>query len=185
MWVQDVMSRPVVAVDEDTSVRVAAVTLAEHGFAALPVLTGDGQLAGVLTSGDVLRAGELSADLTAADTMTTTAVVAATYQDLAEVVRMLLRQGVRSLPVLDSAGHVQGMFSRGDALRIMLRPDDAIEVGVQARLDDYIGPRRWQATARDGAVTVAGAFTDDSERRIAAALVRTVSGVREVTITTL
>ena len=185
MRVQDVMSRPVVAIDEDTPVRVAAVTLAEHGFAALPVLTGDGQLAGVLTSGDVLRAGELSADLTAADTMTTPAVVAATCQDLAEVVRMLLRQGVRSLPVLDSAGRVQGMFSRGDALRIMLRPDDAIEAGAQARLDDYIGPRRWHATARGGAVTVTGAFADDSERRIATALVRTVPGVREVTITTL
>ena len=91
---------------------------------------------------------------------------------------------MRSLPVLDNEGRVQGMFSRGDALRIMLRPDETITAGAQARLDDYTGLRRWRATARGGTVTITGIFTDASERRIATALARTVPGVCNVTITT-
>ncbi len=41
MHVYEVMVRPVVTVSEDTPVRVAAVTLAQRGFAALPVLDRD------------------------------------------------------------------------------------------------------------------------------------------------
>ena len=105
-------------------------------------------------------------------------------QDLGEVIAMLLAHGVRSLPVLDEQGRVQGMFSRGDALRLMLRPDETIAADAQSLLDDYTGARRWHASARDGAITVCGDFADASERRIATALARTVAGVREVTLTT-
>ncbi|GAC53967.1 CBS domain-containing protein [Gordonia amicalis] len=115
----------------------------------------------------VLRAGKSGPDVT-----------------VSEVVRMLLGHGVRSLPVLDAEGQVQGMFSRGDALRLMLRPDETISAAAQVRLDDYFGPRRWFALARDGAVTVTGTTVGESERRIAVALVRTVPGVREVTLAT-
>ncbi|WP_054812581.1 CBS domain-containing protein [Nocardia arizonensis] len=185
MRVHDVMVRPVVTVGEDTPVRVAAVTLSERGFAALPVLDRDQRLAGVLTSGDILRAGEPDTAVAVREVMTTPAMAAAGHQDLAEVVRMLLGHGVRSLPVLDGDGRVQGMFSRGDALRIMLRPDEAITVSTQARLDDYTRTRRWHASARDGTVALTGVFADDSERRIATALVRTVPGVRDVTLTAI
>ncbi|UGT67813.1 CBS domain-containing protein [Nocardia gipuzkoensis] len=183
MRVHDVMVRPVVTVNEDTPVRVAAVTLSERGFAALPVLDREQRLAGVLTSGDILRAGEPDGDVTVREVMTTPALAAAAYQDLAEVVRMLLGHGVRSVPVVDAEGRVHGMFSRGDALRIMLRPDEAITVSAQARLDDYTRSRRWRAVARDGTVHLTGVFADDSERRIATALARTVPGVRDVTLT--
>ncbi|MGY1947691.1 CBS domain-containing protein [Nocardia asiatica] len=183
MRIHEVMCRPVVTVYTDTPVRVAAVTLAERGFAALPVLDRDQRLAGVLTSGDILRAGEPGAQATVAAAMTTPAPAAAAYQDLTEVIAMLLAHGVRSLPVLDDQGRVQGMFSVGDALRLMLRPDETIAAGAQACLDDYTGARRWRATARDGTVTITGVFADASERRIAIALARTVPGVREVTLT--
>ncbi|MDV7101303.1 CBS domain-containing protein [Gordonia amicalis] len=184
MRVHDVMVRPVVTVSTDTPVRRAAVTLTERGFAALPVLDHQQRLAGVLTSGDVLRAGESGPDVTVSEVMSTPPVAVAGHQDLTEVVRMLLGHGVRSLPVLDAEGQVQGMFSRGDALRLMLRPDETISAAAQVRLDDYFGPRRWFALARDGAVTVTGTAVGESERRIAIALVRTVPGVREVTLAT-
>lgn len=162
MRVHEVMCRPVVTVYADSPVRAAAVTLAERGFAALPVLFRDQCLAGVLASGDILRAGEPDDGVTVGQVMSTPALAAAGDQDLAEVIAMLLAHGVRSLPVLDEHGRVQGMFSRGDALRLMLRPDEAIAAGAQSLLDDYTGPRRWRATAREG----------------------TVPGVREVTLTT-
>ncbi|GGN81433.1 CBS domain-containing protein [Nocardia rhizosphaerihabitans] len=184
MRVHEVMCRPVVTVYADIPVRVAAVTLAQRGFAALPVLHRDQRLAGVLASGDILRAGQPDTGVTAGQVMSTPALAATADQDLAEVIAMLLAHGVRSLPVLDDQGRVQGMFSRGDALRIMLRPDETIAAGAQSVLDDYTGPRRWRATAREGTVTVTGDFADASERRIATALARTVPGVRDVTLTT-
>ncbi|ANS32038.1 CBS domain pair family protein (plasmid) [Rhodococcus opacus] len=184
MRVHEVMCRPVVTVYDDIPVRVAAVTLAERGFAALPVLDRDQRLTGVLTSGDILRAGESDAGVTVAAAMTTPALAATANQDLAEVIAMLLARGVRSLPVLDDEGRVQGMFSRGDALRLMLRPDETVAAGAQARLDDYTGARRWGVTACGGTVTITGIFADASERRIATALARTVPGVRDVTLNT-
>ncbi|MGV9840277.1 CBS domain-containing protein [Nocardia niigatensis] len=184
MRIHEVMCRPVVTVYADTPVRVAAVTLAERGFAALPVLDRDQRLVGVLTSGDILRVGEPDAQVAVAAAMTTPALAAATHHDLAEVIAMLLARGVRSLPVIDDEGRVHGMFSRGDALRIMLRPDETIAAAAQALLDDYAGARRWRATARDGTVTITGVFTDASERRVATALTRTVPGVRDVAVTT-
>ncbi|MBF6226575.1 CBS domain-containing protein [Nocardia abscessus] len=184
MRVHEVMCRPVVTVYDDIPVRVAAVTLAQRGFAALPVLHRDQRLAGVLASGDILRAGQPDGGVTVAQVMSTPALAATTDQDLGEVIAMLLAHGVRSLPVLDDQGRVQGMFSRGDALRLMLRPDETIAADAQSLLDDYTGARRWHATAAAGTVTVSGDFADASERGIATALARTVAGVREVTLTT-
>ncbi|HEY5856262.1 MAG TPA: CBS domain-containing protein [Aldersonia sp.] len=86
----------------------------------------------------------------------------------------LLPHGLRSLPVVDADGRVVGMFSRGDALRIMLKPDEAVVSGAQNLLDEYTGERRWRVTVRKGAATISGRFVDESERRIALALVRTV-----------
>ena len=79
--------------------------------AALPVLDRDQRLAGVLTSGDILRAGEPDAGITVAAAMTTPALAAAAYQDLAEVIAMLpgprhaLAAGARQRR--PRAGHVQ------------------------------------------------------------------------------
>ncbi|WP_324195555.1 CBS domain-containing protein [Nocardia cyriacigeorgica] len=137
----------------------------------------------MLASGDILRAGEPEGGATVAAVMSTPALAATVDQELSEVIAMLLAHGVRSLPVLDEHGRVQGMFSRGDALRLMLRPDETIAADAQSLLDDYTGRRRWRATAAEGTVTVAGDFADASERRIATALARTVPGVREVALT--
>ncbi|AOW94161.1 histidine kinase [Rhodococcus sp. WMMA185] len=182
MRVHDVMQRPVTTVLQSSGARQAAVLLAEHGWAALPVTDGDGHLVGMLTSGDLLRAGTPSPpDITVGAAMTSPAVAIATYQDLAEATKILLQHGLRSLPVVDDDGQVTGILSRGDLIRLMLKPDEAIAVSAQTRLDDYTGTRRWHVSVSEGSVTVAGSFVDDSERRIAIALANTVPGARSVT----
>ncbi|MGH3677771.1 MAG: CBS domain-containing protein [Mycobacterium sp.] len=172
MRVCDVMQRPVTKVRQTDQAKQAVVTLTERGFAVLPVIDRDDRLVGVLTSGDVLRAGEL-ADAT---------VGAAECQNLTELMQTLLQAGLRSLPIVDDEGRVVGIVSRGDALRIMLKPDESILAGAQNRLDEYTGKRRWHVGVRDGAVTIHGSFADESEQRIAMALARTVPGVRTATI---
>lgn len=178
MRARDVMQRPVATVGRDAPVAEAAVPLAEQGYAALPVLDHRDRLVGMLTSGDVLR-GTMSGDAhTVAEVMTAPAVAVPAYQDLAEVTRVLLSRGLRSVPVVEDDGQVVGIVSRGDLLRLLLKPDEAIAVSVQRRLDDYTGTRRWCAEVSGGQVTIRGAFVDESERRIAIALARTVPGTR-------
>ncbi|MFE3254154.1 CBS domain-containing protein [Nocardia sp. NPDC059091] len=178
----EVMQRPIIAVRHDNTAREAALMLAELGYAALPVLDQDDRLIGVITSGDLLRAGEL--DDTASAVMTTPAVSVPDNAALAEVISRLVTHGLRSLPVVDADGRVIGMFSRGDALRIMLTPDDALTADAQSLLDQYIGARRWPVTVREADATISGRFADESERRIAIALTRTVPGIRTATIAT-
>ncbi|MEU1546180.1 CBS domain-containing protein [Nocardia sp. NPDC005745] len=178
--VNEIMRRPIIAVRHTDSVREAALRLTELGYAALPVLTQDDRLIGVVTSGDLLRAGEL--DDTVDAVMTAPAVSVSDSAALAEVMRWLVTRGLRSLPVVDADGCLVGMFSRGDALRIMLTPDDALAADAQNVVDQHTGVRRWHVTVEEGNAGISGRFTDESERRIAIALIRTVPGIRAVTI---
>ena len=181
MRVLNVMQRPVRVVRQSDSMRTAAVLLAEYGFAAVPVVDDHDRLVGMLNSGDVLRAGIASSE-TVGEVMTAPAVAAPMYQYLADVSKMLLHQGLRSLPVVDIDGRVVGILSRSDVVRLMLKPDETIAVGAQRRLDDYTGDGRWRVTVEEGCVTLAGPFADESERRIAIALSKTVPGTRMVSI---
>lgn len=180
MPVGEVMQRPIIAVRHDDTVGQAALVLAELGDAALPVLDKSDRLIGVLTSGDLLRAGGL--DDTVSAVMTTPAVSVPDTAALAEVMTRLVTHGLRSLPVVGADGRVVGMFSRGDALRIMLTPDDALAADARNILDQYTGARRWHVTVVEGDATISGGFADESERRIAMALTRTVPGIRTATI---
>ncbi|MCK0176175.1 HPP family protein [Mycolicibacterium sp. F2034L] len=175
----DIMSRPVVSVHSTTPLEEAGALLADYGYAGLPVTDSDGVLLGMLTSGDVLRA-DRTRQQTAGAVMTAPAVVAEMFSGVDGVGRLLLQRGIRSVPVVDDHGRVIGILSRGDLLRLNVTSDDAVAVGVQKLLDDYTGKRRWVAQVRDGLVTVAGVFDDDSERRIAMQLARMVPGANEV-----
>ena len=53
----DVMSRPVVSARSSTPLREAGTVLADYGYAGLPVVDESGCLLGIVTCGDVLRAG--------------------------------------------------------------------------------------------------------------------------------
>lgn len=182
MPVCEVMSRPVVALRHNNTAREAALMLAESGYAALPVLDRDDRLTGVLTSGDLLRAGELD-DMVAA-VMTTPAVSVPGSAAVAVAMTELVIHGLRSLPVVDADNHVIGMLSRGDVLRMLLTPDDTLAAEAQNRLDQYAGAGRWHVAVANGHLGVSGRFADESERRIAIALARTVPGVRTATIAT-
>jgi CBS domain-containing protein len=179
MPVCEVMQRPIIAVRHNNTAREAALLLTQSGYAALPVLDRDDRLIGILTSGDLLRAGEL--DDTVTGVMTAPAVSVPGTAALTEAMSRLVTHGLRSVPVVDTDGRVIGMFSRGDALRIMLTPDDALAADAQNLLDEYAGARRWEVAVEEGDATISGRFADESERRIAIALTRTVPGIRIAT----
>lgn len=197
MRARDVMSRPVYTVGTCDTIEYAAALLAERKITAAPVLDATGRLVGMVSEGDLLRQ-RVPHDPTAharrnledtggrpklvRDVMSTPPVAAWPEADLADVTQLMLRQNVRSVPILDG-GQVVGIVSRRDILRTVVRTDDVLRDEVQHRLDEYAeGVGRWSVAVTDGIATVRGAFTDEAERTIVSVIVRTVPGVAAVLI---
>jgi CBS domain-containing protein len=162
---RDVMTRDVVTVGPPTSAKSAAGVLAERGFAALPVVDGDGRLVGVVAEADVLR-DRVPADpllhlrrggpppappgLLVRDTMTTAVRTVDPDADVAELARLLVDEHLRSLPVVED-GVLVGIVSRRDVLRVFVRPDEEIRADVRRLVAEYTGePGSFEVTVHDG-----------------------------------
>jgi CBS domain-containing protein len=183
MKARDIMSRPVVSIAPDTTVREAITLLTEQGFAAVPVVDEFGQVVGIFGESDAVRAAMVTADHRdgpVSTVMVHPVEVVAPGTDVAIVAERMLAGRLRSLPVVEE-GLLIGMVARRDLLRTLVRDDDVIAAGVRALLDDYAGSRRhWNIEVVKGVVLLSGEFADDAERSVVAALCRTVAGVTKV-----
>ncbi|WP_439381068.1 CBS domain-containing protein [Amycolatopsis lexingtonensis] len=181
MKARDIMTRPVVRVGPATPVREAIVLLTEHCVAALPVVGADDAVLGVFTEADALRSGVAgrgpSPEVLVGTMMTAPAETVGLDTDVTEIARRMLGDRLRSVPVVDD-GVLVGIVSRRDMLSPLVRQDDSIASHLNALLTDYSGHReRWTVSVTGGMVTVRGVFTDEAERRVVAALAKTVYGV--------
>lgn len=143
MNVSDVMTRHVISVSPDASVEDAAKQMLEHGISGLVVVDDKGELAGVVTEGDLLRRDELgterhrpwwlrlfvssgrqATDFTRAhgrrvrDVMTDDVVTVSADGSLTDVVELMEQRRIKRLPVTE-ANRVVGIVSRADLLRAL------------------------------------------------------------------
>ncbi len=146
MRVADVMTRAVVTVAPDTSVREIARLLWDHGISGVPVVDAAGALVGIVSEQDLLVRNanlhvptylrvldvmipmgdprgfedELRRALgaTAADVMTHHVVTVAPDTDLADAATTMLERDVSRLPVVED-GRVVGILSRADFVRLL------------------------------------------------------------------
>lgn len=134
MRADEVMTSPVIVVDESTSIREAARLLAEHGFTLLPVLDHTRKVVGVVTEADIIRAGyardprptpepEDGVQLgpgarTVGAIMRPKAVTVTAELELPEVVETMLQTRVRSVPV-QRDGRLVGIVTRRDLIRVL------------------------------------------------------------------
>jgi CBS domain-containing protein len=168
--VREVMSRQVVVVGPDTTVKQAAGVMAARGFAALPVVDGGNRLIGIVAEADVLRdripadprlhlrrgTGQPGADhpLDVRGVMTTAVRAVAAATDISDVARLFVDARLRSVPVLEN-GSVVGIVSRRDVLSALSRPDAEIRDEVVHLLEEYTGePGCWEVRVTDGIVAV-------------------------------
>jgi CBS domain-containing protein len=186
MLAADVMSRPVLTVRAEDTVEQAAALLSHKDVTAAPVLDDEGDLVGIVSEGDLLRArvanGHGAHPVTlVADVMSRSVVVLPPEADLSEVAEAMLRYNVHSVPIVDDQAEVTGIVCRHDLLKAYVRTDDTVQWDVQHRLDQYAGGRRrWTVTVERGVVQIDGQYVDDVERRVVEALARTVGGVSDV-----
>ncbi|MFF5054997.1 CBS domain-containing protein [Micromonospora sp. NPDC000663] len=203
--VGDVMTREVATVVVETPYREIVDVLLRRDVSAAPVVDGFGRVLGMVSEADLLhrieRAGEpaqrrvfesrhrrdarsRSEALVAGDLMTAPAVTTYPEATLAAAARLMDREQVKRLPVLDDLGRLVGIVSRADLLRVHLRSDAEIrEDVVQEVLRRVLAVRDGLVTVkvRHGEVDLAGRLDHRSAVDLAGRLAAQVSGVVRVT----
>ncbi|ADI04474.1 putative CBS domain protein [Streptomyces bingchenggensis BCW-1] len=200
--VSDVMTRTVVAVGRDASFKEMVRTMGQWRVSAMPVLEGEGRVVGVVSEADLLpkeefrdsdpdrfeqlrrlpdlaKAGAVAAE----ELMSAPAVTVHAEATLAEAARIMAVRQVKRLPVVDSEGKLQGIVSRGDLLKVFLRPDEDIEEEVRRTVISYLFPgasHGVRVRVDEGVVTLGGQIPNTAMIPVAARLIRAVEGVVDV-----
>lgn len=200
--VSDVMTQTVVAVARGASFKEIVETMAKWKVSAVPVLEGDGRVIGVVSEADLLskeeyrdsdptRAEQMrhlaeiakAGAVTAEELMSAPAVCVHTDTTLAQAARAMAQRRVKRLPVTDSEGILCGVVSRGDLLKVFLRPDDDIAEEVRREVVAYLFPGEpspVRADVKEGVVRFSGTPGDTALVPVAARLARAVEGVVDV-----
>jgi len=137
---RDVLNRSVVTVRPDTSLSEVSDLMIRHRISGLPVVDGDGRVAGLVSEHDFVThareedgrtvieirpAGEPAGDghafaHTAADIMTTEVITLEERTPLPEIATRFSRWPVNRLPVTDGEGRLVGIVSRWDLVQSVL-----------------------------------------------------------------
>jgi CBS domain-containing protein len=201
--VHEVMTGTVTCVSAATPFKEVAKVLAQNRVSAVPVLDEQGRLIGVVSEADLMakveyqehgRAGsrvggrerrgraKANGDI-AGELMSSPPVAVTPDTSVVEAARLVDREQVKRLPVIDAENRVIGVFSRADVLKLFLRTDNAIrqetvrEVFLRTLWAD---PAGFEVSVMDGVVTVTGQLERRSEIRLAEQLVRQIDGVVNV-----
>ncbi len=180
--VGDVMTRRVIAVREDAEFREIIGVLRGCRVSAVPVLSRDNRVIGVVSACDLLyketdpdlpvgtfrlawrlhQPGKAGA-VVAADLMTSPAITVSPQTSVREAARLMQQNHIKRLPVVTDEGALVGIISRIDVLTVYERPDEDIwnevVLGLIAELPDRAGDQL-TASVRAGIVTVTGPVGD-------------------------
>ncbi len=126
---EDIMSRDVVGVQPETPLQEARRLLHRHRFNALPVVTEDNTLAGIVSMRDLLpnpdtnleQAETWYAQNSVSDVMTLAVRSARPEQSIAELVPLFAGDGLHHVPVIDENNKVLGMLTQTDLVAAMFR----------------------------------------------------------------
>ncbi|WP_313691591.1 CBS domain-containing protein [Halorarum halobium] len=147
--VEDIYTADVVSIGEDGGVGQAINRLREHGISRLPVVNGDGSLAGVLTTHDIVefvvreddrqgrgdRRGDLDRmlDLPVYDMMSSPVLTTTRDSSVREAVERMLDNDVNGLVVTPPGedGLVAGVVTKTDVLRALtFTEEEAMDVQI-------------------------------------------------------
>jgi CBS domain-containing protein len=203
MKVEQLMTRDVLTVPPETSLKDVAAILSGHGISGLPVVDADGRVLGVVSEADILRkeqgvdagrGGVLGRLLdweepdpklearTAGEAMSFSAVTIEPGRPVSEAARLMVEKGINRLPVV-SRGRLVGIVTRADLVRAFHRADEEIEREIR---DDvllstlWIDPKRVSISVLNGEVSLSGQVETRTQAELVEAYVRRVPGVVDV-----
>jgi len=204
MKVEEVMTRDVVTVRPETSLRQVAAILAERRISGLPVVDEAGEILGVVSEGDILvkergpsernwvlerllhphgTNGQLKLEArTAAEAMTAPAKTTVFWRSVSGAAAQMLDDGINRLPVVDKDGKLVGIVTRADLVRAFARSDAEIRREIQ---EDVLAralllPEPITVAVDDGKVMLGGTVEKRTDAELVPAVVAKVPGVLEV-----
>lgn len=203
--VGDVMTHHVVSIPDFTPYKDVVRVLLKRGISAVPVVDAQRRVRGIVSEADLIekeaqrtegypepwelltrRGRDLRSKagaLTAVELMTAPAITVRAGTGIAQAARLMRKYGVKRLPVVDEAGVLVGIVSRGDLLKPFLRSDEAIREAVVLDIlrDGVCGnPQSVDVRVQDGVVTLDGEMENELVARDTARLVGDLDGVVSV-----
>ncbi|MFQ5576604.1 MAG: DUF190 domain-containing protein [Anaerolineae bacterium] len=132
--VREVMNHEVASIVAAASVEQVVNLLVDKGYRVLPVVDDHWHVLGVISEGDLLRAGLSFVDLgdeapprgnsrRATDLMTAPPITVRANVSVAQAIQLMVEHGVKRVPVLDDNDTLAGLLSRVDILRLMSEAD--------------------------------------------------------------
>ena len=135
MQVQNLMSTHLITVDKEETVAAAARLLSRHNIGALPVVSQEGKLVGMLTDRDIAVrcvAANFDPNITRVRTvMSSGAVTVAAEESGAAAARTMGKRQFHRLPVTQD-GKLVGMLSRGDFAAYAAQSSEAAQALCQS-----------------------------------------------------
>lgn len=153
MKARDVMTPHVISVGPDLPIQAVANTLVKNGISAVPVVSLDGKLLGIVSEGDLLHRVETDTErrrswwlemvssgrtlasefvkshgLTAGDVMTTEVVTMSPDSQLSEIADVMERQGCKRVPIVEN-GQIVGVVSRANLVQALATGMKAAKAG--------------------------------------------------------
>ncbi|MGW5342712.1 CBS domain-containing protein [Streptomyces sp. HUAS TT3] len=184
--VDDVMTHAAISVDRSTAFKDIVETMRMWNVSALPVLSEDGQVAGVVSEADLLL-GEQDTDpdraTTAGQLMTRPAVTVRKDATISAAARLMARCHLKRLPVVDGDGRLVGVVSRGDLLKVYLRPDADIGTEIRELIMYQLMPHgsaEVHVHVSSGIVYLYGSLPDPTLEDVVVRAAGTVPGVVDV-----
>jgi len=123
------MTRTVITVNRQTTMRELAALFEKHDFNAFPVME-DGKLCGIISKFDFLHAFAFTTsqvvphyselmNRTTAEVMTEAVVHVDPASPLTRVLQLMVGLKTRGFPVMSADGQLEGMISREDVMRAL------------------------------------------------------------------
>lgn len=202
MRISEIMTTDLLTISPESSLKEVARLMLEAGVSGVPVTDGGGALVGIITEADFVsaeaerrvskRAGLLrfftdepempSREQKVGDVMSTDVKVISPGADHAEGARLMVKEGVKRLPVVEG-DRLVGLVSRADMLRAFTRPDQQIIDEITdyvMRKVLWIEPRRVRVESVDGNVVLRGKLETRSDANLLVELTKRLDGVASV-----
>ena len=203
--VYDVMTRDVISILDFTPYKDVVQILLRHDISAVPVVDDLYHVRGVVSEADLIEkeaqqtegypepwelltrrgrgAHSKARAESAADLMTAPAITTRMDTGIAQAARLMRKNGVKRLPVVDEDGVLVGIVSRSDLLKPFLRSDEGIRDAVVEdilRGSMCVDPNSVDVDVRDGVVTLTGEMENEFVASDTVRLVRELDGVVSV-----
>jgi CBS domain-containing protein len=170
----DIMTREVLTIDAEASVKAVAALLSERGISGAPVVDTANQVVGIISEGDLLHRAEigteqrrrrrrswwldsLAADLApdyvkshgskVADVMTRDVISVEETTELADIANLFEMNGIKRVPVIKD-GKLVGLISRANLVRALAVTESAASSFPDPKEEEAIRNRVLDETIR-------------------------------------